>query len=193
MVANAPGSDGLYRTRQEDAVIRRYLRAARRADALLILDIQPGRADFLTEAQALERWLREPDVSLALDPEWRMEAGAIPGQTIGSVDAEEVNAVSSWLANIVRRGDLPQKLLVLHQFTADMIERPERLSRPRGLSMVVNVDGFGTRDQKVAKYREFVRPSFRNGFKLFYREDTGLMTPRQVLSLRPPPDLIVYE
>ena len=65
---------------------------------------------------------------------------------------------------------------MLHQFTADMIERPERLSRPRGLSMVLNVDGFGTRDQKVAKYREFARPGFRAGFKLFYREDTGLMT-----------------
>ena len=30
-----------------DAVIRRYLRAARRAKALLVLDIQPGHADFL--------------------------------------------------------------------------------------------------------------------------------------------------
>ena len=47
-------------------------------------------------------------MSLALDPEWRMEAGEVPGQTIGSVDAEEVNAVSNWLANIVRRRDLPR-------------------------------------------------------------------------------------
>ncbi len=193
VAANAPGDDGLYRTRQDDEVIRSYLRAARRAGALLVLDIQPGRADFLTEAQALERWLREPDVSLALDPEWRMEAGEVPGQTIGSVDAEEVNAVSAWLAGIVRRGDLPQKLLLVHRFTEDMVERPELLTRPRGIAMTLNVDGFGTSDQKVAKYRALVPQRFRAGFKLFYREDTGLMTPRQVLGLRPRPDFVVYE
>ena len=154
VAANAPGDDGLYRTRQDDEVIRRYLRAARRAGALLLLDIQPGRADFLTEAQALERWLREPDVSLALDPEWRMDAGEVPGQTIGEVDAEEVNAVSAWLAGIVRRGDLPQKLLLVHRFTEAMVERPELLTRPRGIAMTLNVDGFGTSEQKVAKYRD---------------------------------------
>ena len=34
---------------------------------------------------------------------------------------------------------------------------------------------------------------FHNGFKLFYEEDTNLMSPRQVLALRPPPDIVVYE
>ena len=32
-----------------------------------------------------------------------------------------------------------------------------------------------------------------NGFKLFFREDTGLMSPRDVLGLRPAPDVVVYE
>jgi hypothetical protein len=55
VIANAdPGTDGNYRSRQKDAVIRRYLRAARRAKALLLLDIQPGRSDFFTEATRLE-------------------------------------------------------------------------------------------------------------------------------------------
>ena len=77
VIANAdPGDDGMYRTRQPDAVIRRYLRAARRHKMLLMLDIQPGRSDFFTETTRLERWLREPDVGLALDPEWRVTAPA---------------------------------------------------------------------------------------------------------------------
>ena len=61
--------------------------------------------------------------------------------------------------------------------------------------MTMNVDGFGTRPDKVAKYRQFTHDGTRyyNGYKLFYREDTGLMKPRQVLRLRPPPDLVVYE
>ena len=80
-----PGEGERYNTRQDAAVIDRYLRAARKAKALLVLDIQPGRSDFYTEARRLERWLAEPDVGLALDPEWRMGPGQIPGQVIGSV------------------------------------------------------------------------------------------------------------
>jgi len=58
---------------------------------------------------------------------------------------------------------------------------------------VINVDGFGSEAQKVAKYRDLEPHRFHAGFKLFYGEDTGLMTPQRVLRLRPPPELIVYE
>jgi hypothetical protein len=193
VAAAHPGEGDLYRTRQEDAVIRRYLRAARKAGAMLLLDIQPGRADFLTEAKVLERWLREPDVGLALDPEWRMEAGEVPGDVIGSVDAAEVNSVSSWLAGLVREGNLPEKLMLVHRFTEDMVERPDALESHPGVQLTLNVDGFGTKEQKLAKYRVLVPRRFRAGFKLFYREDTGLMSPREVNALKPLPDVVVYE
>jgi hypothetical protein len=194
-VANAdPGEDGLYRTRQSDAVVRRYLRAARRAKALLLLDIQPGHADFMSEVRHLDRWLREPDVGLALDPEWHTP-GAQPGTVIGSVDAATVNDVSRHLAAIVRRGNLPEKLFVVHQFTADMIRGKAHVMQRPGLATTMNVDGFGDRANKVAKYREFTHDAthFRRGYKLFYEEDVGLMRPRSVLALQPPPDLVVYE
>jgi hypothetical protein len=195
VIANAdPGEDGMYRSRQRDAVIRRYLRAARRADALLLLDIQPGRSDFFTETTRLEKWLKEPDVSLALDPEWRVQEGEVPGQVIGHVSAREVNATSAWLAQLVAKHDLPEKLFVIHQFTDDMV--PEQQLKPReGLATVLNVDGFGNQAVKKAKYRDFTRqaPDFFHGFKLFYEEDTDMMRPRQVMRLRPKPVLVVYE
>ena len=190
-----PGEGGRYNTRQDDAVIERYLRAARKAKALLVLDIQPGRSDFFTEATRLERWLAEPDVGLALDPEWRMGPGEVPGQVIGSVEAREVNAVSEWLSQLVVRNKLPQKLLLIHQFTNDMVDDTQLQERP-GLAMVLNADGFGTQELKRVKYHAFTsspRRFFGEGFKLFYREDTKLMTPRQVLRLKPPPDVVVYE
>ncbi|HYH90219.1 MAG TPA: hypothetical protein VEX67_13375 [Solirubrobacteraceae bacterium] len=190
-----PGEGGRYSTRQDDAVIERYLRAARRAKALLVLDIQPGRSDFYTEATRLERWLAEPDVGLALDPEWRMAPDQVPGKVIGSVDAREVNAVSAWLAGIVERNKLPQKLLLIHQFTDDMVDDTQLRERPQ-LAMVLNADGFGSQELKRVKYHAFTaspRPFFHTGFKLFYREDTDLMRPREVLRLRPPPDVVVYE
>jgi hypothetical protein len=166
VIANAdPGEDGKYRSRQKDAVIRRYLRAARRAKALLLLDIQPGRSDFFTEATRLEKWLKEPDVGLALDPEWHVDAGQVPGQVIGHVDAREVNATSAWLAQLVARDKLPEKLFVVHQFTDDMVD--ERALKQRdGLALVLNVDGFGNQAVKKAKYRDFTRqsPKLRHGF-----------------------------
>jgi len=195
VIANAdPGEDGMYRSRQRDAVIRRYLRAARRAKALLLLDIQPGRSDFFTETTRLEKWLKEPDVSLALDPEWRVQEGEVPGQVIGHVSAREVNATSAWLAQLVAKHDLPEKLLVIHQFTDNMVPE-QQLKAREGLATVLNVDGFGNPAVKKAKYRDFTRqaPDFYHGFKLFYEEDTDMMRPRQVLRLRPKPFLVVYE
>jgi hypothetical protein len=195
VIANADaGADGMYRMRQPSAVIGRYLRAARRHRMLLVLDIQPGRSDFFRETIRLERWLREPDVSLALDPEWRVTEGQVPGQVIGQVSAREVNATSAWLAQLVARHDLPEKLFMIHQFTEDMVD--DTALRPRaGLDMVLNVDGFGGRAIKRAKYRSFSRaaPGFHHGFKLFYQEDTDLMSPRAVLRMRPAPDVVVYE
>lgn len=188
------GTDGLYRSRQSDAVIRRYLKAARRIKALLVLDIQPGHADFLTETRRLDRWLREPDVGLALDPEWHTP-GAVPGTQIGSVQADDVNAVARHVAAIVRKYNLPEKLFVVHQFTPNMIAGKARVQQPPGLAMTMNVDGFGDRPNKISKYRLFTHDGthFRRGYKLFYEEDTNLMTPGSVLALQPRPDFIVYE
>ena len=190
----SPGDDGLYRTRQPASVIRRYLHAARRIKALLILDIQPGHAGFFDEARHLERWLREPDVSLALDPEWATP-NAVPGQVIGSVDVHEVNAISYWLEQIVRRRHLPQKLLLIHRFTQGAIAGEADLKPRRDVAVTVNVDGFGTNVVKVAKYKAFAqrRPGLHNGFKLFYHEDPVTMQPARALRIRPRPELIVYE
>jgi hypothetical protein len=195
VIANAdPGDDGMYRARQTDAVIRRYLQAARKAKALLLLDIQPGRSDFFTEATRLRKWLKHPDVSLALDPEWRVRDGEVPGQIIGHVDAREVNATSAWLSQLVARYKLPEKLFVIHQFTDDMVPESE-LKEREGLALVLNVDGFGDQPNKKSKYKAFTQqaPDAHHGFKLFYEEDTNLMRPAEVMRLRPRPVLVVYE
>ena len=196
VIANAtPGDDGKYRTRQKDGVVSQYLAAARRAKALLVLDVQPGQADFLEEVRGFDRYLAEPDVTVALDPEWHMAPGEVPGQTIGSVTAEEINEVSAHLSEIVRRGRLPEKMLVVHQFTADMIENRSRLRRYPGVELVLNVDGVGDRQLKIEKYNAFVkrRDPARHGFKVFYNEDTNTLEPSDVLRLRPEPEFIVYE
>jgi hypothetical protein len=195
IVTSEAGDGGDHSMRQDDATIARYLRVARAHRMMLLLDIQPGYAPFLHEAEALERWLKEPDVGLALDPEWSMKPPLLPAQEIGSTDAATVNEVSRYLSGLVRRYDLPQKLLVVHRFTRDMIQAEDQLERDPGVALVVNVDGFGDQPNKISKYHEFTRDLRRrfNGFKLFYHEDLNLMSPKRVLRLRPQPDLVVYE
>jgi hypothetical protein len=191
------GDDGDHNFRQPDRVIDRYLEAARERDALLILDIQPGYADFMDEVRRLEPYLREPDVGVALDPEWHVQPPDIPGQVIGSVDAQTVNEVSAYLDEIVTAERLPQKLLIVHQFTDDMIADREMLEERPGVALVLNSDGFGNIPEKEVKYDELgpqgPTRGFNAGFKLFYLEDFPLMTPKQVLNLKPEPDLVVYE
>jgi hypothetical protein len=195
VVTAAPGPSGLYRDHLSFAKIRRYLKAARAAHALLVLDIQPGRGQFGPEIERLRPLLAEPDVGLALDPEWHVGPGELPGKVIGSTDADVVNAAATYLGRIVRERRLPEKLLIVHRFTDNMIARSERLHPVPGVQTVVNVDGFGSNSVKIAKYKNFVAttPRMRRGFKLFYKEDVKTMTPRQVMAMRPRPDVVVYE
>ncbi len=195
VATSSPGADGLYSARQSAAVVRRYLSAARRVGALLILDLQPGRGDFLSQARVYEQFLREPDVGLALDPEWQLTPGQTPGQQIGSTDASTINQVSAYLAGIVANGRLPQKLLIVHQFTSDMIRQRDQTVPRAGIAMTINIDGFGTRADKIAKYQALSASvsTLFHGFKLFYHQDLDLMGPGQVTGLVPPPSFIVYQ
>jgi hypothetical protein len=201
-----PGDDGMYRLRQTPAVIQSYLDAVRRIKGVLILDIQPGHASFVDEVRAIGQWLIEPDVELALDPEWNVPEGVVPGKQIGSTDAATVNQISYYLARLRRLRNLPQKVLIVHQFTEGMVTNRDRIRDRPGVAIVHNIDGFGTPDLKTGVYNQL---SYRsgagaaagrppgggrfNGFKLFYKEDTNLMAPAQALGLRPAPDVVVYE
>jgi hypothetical protein len=189
-----PGPDGDYNHDIAKRDVRRYIDAAHRHGALLLLDIQPGRAGFLEVARRWKWALEDPYVGLALDPEWRMGRRGVPGQRIGSVSAAEVNRVSRWLSTLVRMGDLPQKLFVLHQFRTDMIQDIEDIAPRRGLVMVQHVDGFGTPGQKLDTLRTVMRPrQFFLGFKLFYDEDRRLMRPGEVRAIRPRIQFVSYQ
>jgi hypothetical protein len=188
------GPSGLYREGSSDAEIQRWLDTARRHGLYLVLDIQPGRSDFLTEVKRYEKFLREPDVGIALDPEWRVGPFSLPGRVIGSVSAAEINATADYVANLVREEDLPEKLFVIHQFQIRMIPDRYLVEAKPGLAIMFHMDGFGSRGEKMATWG-FVQtgPPFHNGFKLFYDEDSNRYRPDEVVALTPTPDLITYQ
>ena len=177
----SPGTDGDYsaHTSKEDLDI--YLDAIRSVDGLLILDFQPGGGHFMKQIAQYEDYLRQPDVGLALDTEWRMPWGVAPATIIGYATAGEINEVGEYLANIVAEDNLPQKPFVIHQFRSKMVRnRATIVDRPE-LATIFHIDGHGTKQLKRTVYRQLL-PSeeFYTGFKLFFDEDTGLMTPLEV-------------
>jgi hypothetical protein len=199
VVQASPGRDGMYRARLSDKQIATYLKAARKQKAVLLLNIQPGRADFLDEVKAYEKWLRQPDVGVALDPEWAMDSGQVPGRVFGHTTGKELNSVAAYLSGIVGRFRLPEKIMVYHQLAPRIVRGEAALRSHPGVAIVKSVDGIGGRAAKIDTYRvvnkttpRFVRP----GFKLFFDEDAEhgkLMTPAQVLALKPRPDYVLYE
>jgi hypothetical protein len=195
LVKPFPTRDGSYRIRQRPRTICHYLAAARRARALLVLDLQPGRANVLADVRALRPWLEEPDVSLALDPEWTLAPDAVPNRYIGHMDARVIARVEAYLARLVARRRLPDKLLVAHEFTPTMIPGRDALRRVPGVELTIDVDGVGLPPDKLADWRLLAGPRdpWFHGLKLFYEEDGTVLTPAQVLALRPAPDLVIYE
>jgi hypothetical protein len=131
-------------------------------------------------------------VGLGLDPEWAVGPGGVPGRTRGSVDASEVNAVATWLSGLVEQEQGPQKLLVVHRFTRDMLRDDDELEPVPHVATVIDVDAIGDAKAKAFTYDALSArtPSAAAGLMLFPRRDGRVMSPDQVLALDPPPSLV---
>ncbi|MCC6236818.1 MAG: hypothetical protein IT299_04500 [Dehalococcoidia bacterium] len=192
----APGADGTYLSRLDAEVIERYLAAARAHDLLLFLDVQVGWADPLTEVQRLERFLVDPDVQVALDPEFATRAANVaPGKVIGTLQPDDVNRVQHYLAGLVREHGIPPKLLVLHQFLDSMLARPAEYDDVSEVEIAIDMDGYGSAGSKLDHYNEFALAPYaeRPGIKLFYKWDVPLLTPADFAGLARRPGLVIYQ
>lgn len=197
VAAGDAGADGDYSTELPVSTLEPYVEAAHDADMPVIIDLQPGRSDFLSQAKKYESLLKKPGVWLALDPEWRLTKDQVPLKQIGSVSASEVNEVSSWLAGLVRDEGLPPKALVLHQFRLSMIQDRSALQTHPELDMLVHVDGQGSQPDKQATWKALHQGAPEGlhwGWKNFYDEDTPMLTPAQTMhDVQPIPSLVTYQ
>ena len=197
LATGTPEDRGVYNLRSSPEFVQAYLDVARRHGYYLILDLQPGQSDFLTEAKYYEEFLRQPDVGLALDPEWHTPPPARPkGGVVGQVDASEVNEVIDYVAQLVAEEDLPEKLVVVHQFQDRMVTNRDQLVERPGVAVVIHMDGFGDRGNKLESYAVVrAEPPFDMGLKLFYDEDIDLLGATEVLGglFDPVPVVITYQ
>ncbi len=190
-----PGDEGLYRARMKTEVIEQVAQWAEANQALLIVDVQPGRSSVAEEVDALLPFLRRPYVHLALDPEFAMPAGRAPGEVVGTMDASAINGAIRTLADLVISEHLPPKVLIVHRFTEGMLTNYAEIRPDPRVQVVVTMDGFGPPPLKLAQYDEYVHNQLveRAGIKLFYHHDVPLLTPQQIVDLDPFPDLVIYQ
>ena len=196
VATSAPGVAGLHLQRLSNEDVRRWVSLAEEREQLIFLDVQIGWSNALEEAKALEEFLREPHVHLALDPEFATLGLGRPGTVVGRLDGAAVDGVQAYLAGLVRSEGIPSKLLVLHQFLDSMLpDADEGYADHPEVEIVIDMDGFGRAAVKLAKYRRYSLSAYaeRPAIKLFFLYDEPLLTPADVQSLDSPPDLIIYQ
>lgn len=195
-----PGIDRKYRLRMPASEINKALDLARKINGIVFIDIQVGLSTVQEELPLLEPFLKLPDVHLGIDPEYSMKGGQVPCTVIGTFDAADINFTSAYLAKVVRKYNLPPKVLVVHRFTKEMVTNyKDIITRPE-VQIVMNMDGFGFPAKKIDSYKGAIvrEPVQFTGFKLFYRYDISknyrnIMQPRDVLALYPQPFYIQYQ
>jgi hypothetical protein len=197
-VASAGPTDGDYSEEWDPAAFEEWIRFAGENGMYVVLDLQPGREDFLTQAKQYEELLRLPYVGLALDPEWRLLPDQVHLRQVGHVTAAEVNTVVDWLATLVRDNGLPQKLLLVHQFKLSMIENRETLQQRPELQMVIQMDGQGpipTKDETYAALTAGTEGAhWRWGWKNFFDEDSPeTASPAFTIAHEPVPVFVSYQ
>jgi hypothetical protein len=197
VASSSAGPDGDYSAESPIGHVRPWVEAARKAGVYVMLDLQPGHTDFLTQAKRYSELLKEPHVGLALDPEWRLKPGQRHMVNIGSVSAVEINKTADWLAELTRKNRLPQKVLMLHQFRLDMISNRSAVRTSYDeLRVVIHADGFGTAGQKFDTWNAMHVNPPRNvwwGWKNFYDEDLPTFTPQRTMAVEPTPVFVSYQ
>ncbi len=198
VAAASAGKDKDYSSEASVKLLRPWVEQAQKAGMYVVLDLQPGRSDFLSQAKRYESLLALPHVGLALDPEWRLTKHQKPLRQIGSVKIAEINRTVDWLAALTHKHSLPQKLLILHQFQQRMIKGRGRLDMSHTeLSVLIHVDGQGSQPAKQGTWRTIRRGAPRGvfwGWKNFYDEDKPTLSVKKTWTqVKPRPDFISYQ
>lgn len=192
-----PGPDGKHRGRMADTLIERVAQWAEFRDAIVILDFQVGYSTLQEELPRYERFFRRPNFHLAVDPEFMMKNGGIPGKRMGTMDASDINYAVSYLAGLAREHNLPPKLLIVHRFTGRGVTNASQIRLDPSVQVVMHMDGFGSPRVKRATFRQYIQaePVQFVGWKQFYkaRNDDPRTTIPEILALRPKVVYIQYQ
>lgn len=215
-----PGPQRTYSHHVDAGTIQTYIDFCRQNHLLLFLDLNFGLSPIMKEVNFFLPYLeRYAFVHMAVDPEWMFpRRDGIPGINLSNVRASDLNPIIEAVAAIPMKYHVPRKILIIHQYRpdgdglknpydagqAEIADKRDLLFDPR-VDVVIHIDSVGgyvgdIRD-KTLQYTEWVKQDMKKyhnflygGFKLFYQHESRvqLMTPKQVLSLNPPPMIVTY-
>jgi len=196
----SPGKGNKYRLRMPFKQIDAVLSMAKEINALVFIDVQVGLSTVQEEVPLFEQYFKMPNVHFGIDPEFSMKGGQKPGSVIGTFDAADINFVSAYLAKLVKENNLPPKIMVVHRFTRAMVTNYKQIKLQPEVQVVMDMDGWGAQARKINTYKQFIynEPVQFTGFKLFYKNDyrepkSRMMTPDEVLKLKPKPVYVQYQ
>ena len=196
----SPGKDGKYRLRMPFAQIDTIMSWSKEIDALVFVDIQVGLSSLQNEVPELEKYLQLPQVHLGIDPEFSMKGGQAPGRVIGSFNSDDINYTINYLSDVVKKYNLPPKILVIHRFTQGMLKGFDKIKNTPEVQVLIDMDGWGDKILKKSSWLRYVyrEPIHFAGFKIFYKNDTKtgadqLYSPEELLKFTPKPIYIQYQ
>jgi hypothetical protein len=200
VASGTPGKDGKFINRMGNNQIDSVMKIAKMHNGIVFLDLQVALSNIKDELPRIEKYLALPNVHLGIDPEFSMKSGAKPGTKIGTYDAADINYCSDFLAKLVKDNNLPPKVFTVHRFTRKMVTNYQNIKLRPEVQMVMHMDGWGEPDLKLGTYRHFIQsePVQFTGFKIFFKNDLKkepkrLMTPEELLKLKPIPSYIQYQ
>lgn len=213
------GRSGTYSHHVDAATIQQYVDFCKKSDLLLFLDLNIGWADPLTELMSFSRYLKLPFVEVAIDPEWMFPRhNGIPGKNLSNVRASDLNPLIEAVADMPMKYHVPRKIMIIHQYRGDgdgtakpfsaasaEIADKRNLVDDERVDLVIHIDSVGGWPGDIAlkesQYEKWVADDMTKygnfqygGFKIFYKLEARhkLMTPAQVMSMKPAPMVVTY-
>ncbi|MEO5647980.1 MAG: hypothetical protein ABIQ56_06435 [Chitinophagaceae bacterium] len=200
IAVTAQTNGGKQRMRMPFHQIDTILKWAKEIDALVFIDIQVGWSTLQEEMPEFEKYLAMPHVHFGIDPEFSMKGGELPGKKIGTFDAVDINYAVDYLSSVVKKYNIPPKILIVHRFTQGMVTNAANIKKTPEVQTVMDMDGWGDKILKRSTWLRYIfkEPVQFTGFKIFYKNDTkkdkdGLYTPEELSKFIPKPVYIQYQ
>ena len=200
IAVTAQSNGGKQRMRMPFHQIDTILNWAKEINALVFIDVQVGWSTIQEELPELEKYLQMPNVHFGMDPEFSMKGGEVPGKKIGTFDAADINFAIDYLAGLVKKYNIPPKVLIVHRFTQGMVTNAMSIKTVPEVQTVMDMDGWGDKILKRSTWLRYIykEPVQFTGFKLFYKNDIKkgkdqLYTADELSKFIPKPIYIQYQ
>ena len=191
MATSSPGKNGKYVITLNHDTLLEYIEAAQKNGIVVFIDVQLGKKSPAEAVKPLLKYLKHNNVHIAVDPEFSVDNLTVrPGKKIGSISGSQINKVQDLMRDYIKENGIKDdKILLVHMFTEHMVTDKKAIRYTDRVHLVMHLDGHGSPALKIKTYNGLYTDARASkvvgGFKVFYKQDKPMMTPKQVLGLEP--------